>query len=321
MARSTSSPVAASGTADHAVPGRSLALLLLLSLRPAQWSKNLLVFAGLLFGAADRRRGLQLVDTVAVLDAISAFVVFCVLSGVVYLVNDIADRESDRQHPLKAQRPIASGELPVPIAAGIACALGAGGLAAAYAIGPAFAAVAAAYLVLQIVYSCWLKRIVIIDVLTIAVGFVLRAVGGAVAVHVEISHWLLVCTILLALFIALAKRRHEIVLLAGGAVNHRPILGEYSAYLLDQMIGVVTASTLISYVFYTISPETQAKFGTAWLGLTIPFPLYGIFRYLYLVHQREGGGSPADLLLTDRPLLACVALWALTVALIIYHPV
>ena len=184
-----------------------------------------------------------------------------------------------------------------------------------------FAAVAAAYLLLQIIYSFALKHIVIIDVLTIAIGFVLRAVGGAVAVHVEISHWLLVCTILLALFIALAKRRHEIVLLADGAVNHRPILGDYSPYLLDQMIGVVTASTLISYVFYTISPETQAKFGTAWLGLTSPFPLYGIFRYLYLVHQREGGGSPSDLLLTDRPLLACVALWALTVALIIYRPV
>jgi 4-hydroxybenzoate polyprenyltransferase len=314
MARSTSSPVATFGTADDAVPKRPLALHVLLSLRPAQWSKNLLVFAGLLFGR-------RLFDVASALDAVSAFAVFCVLSGVVYLVNDIADRESDRRHPLKAQRPIASGELPARIAAVIALVLGAGGLAAAYAIGPAFAAVAAAYLVLQILYSFPLKHIVIIDVLTIAVGFVLRAVGGAVAVHVEIGHWLLVCTILLALFIALAKRRHELVLLAGDAATHRPILGEYSAYLLDQMIGVVTASTLISYVFYTISPETQAKFGTAWLGLTIPFPLYGIFRYLYLVHQREGGGSPADLLLTDRPLLACVALWALTVALIIYRPV
>ena len=314
MARSTSSPVAASGTVTHAVPGRSRALYLLRSLRPAQWSKNLLVFAGLLFGR-------RLFDAAAVLDAVSAFAIFCVLSGVVYLINDMADRDSDRLHPLKAQRPIASGALPVAVAAGVALALGAGGLAAAYAIGPAFAGVAAAYLALQIMYSFVLKHVVIIDVLTIAVGFVLRAVGGAVAVHVEISHWLLVCTILLALFIALAKRRHEIVLLADGAVNHRPILGDYSPYLLDQMIGVVTASTLISYVFYTISPETQAKFGTAWLGLTIPFPLYGIFRYLYLVHQRDGGGSPADLLLTDRPLLACVALWALTVALIIYPPV
>jgi hypothetical protein len=149
---------------------------------------------------------------------------------------------------------------------------------------------------------------------------VLRAVAGALAVNVEISHWLLVCTTLLALFIALAKRRHELTLLADGAPSHRSILGEYSPYLLDQMIAVVTASTLIAYVFYTISPETEQKFDTHALGLTIPFPLYGIFRYLYLIHQRAGGGSPADLLITDRPLLACVASWALMVALIIYHP-
>ena len=296
------------------MPGRSLALHLLLSLRPAQWTKNLLVFAGLLFGR-------RLFDSASVVDAVSAFVVFCALSGVVYLVNDVADRDSDRLHPLKSRRPIASGALPVPVALGVALALGSGALASAFVIGPAFGTVAAAYLTLQVLYSFALKHVVIIDVLTIAIGFVLRAVGGAVAVHVEISHWLLVCTILLALFIALAKRRHEIVLLASDAATHRPILGEYTPYLLDQMIGVVTASTLISYIFYTISPETQVKFGTAWLGLTIPFPLYGIFRYLYLVHQREGGGSPADLLLTDRPLLTCVALWALTVAVIIYRPV
>jgi len=293
------------------VPGRSLALHLLLALRPAQWIKNLVVFAGLLFGR-------RLFDAAAVVEAVSAFAVFCVLSGVVYLVNDIADRESDRLHPLKARRSIASGALPVAIAAGAALVLGILGLIAAYFIGPGFAAVAAAYVLLQVLYSGPLKHIVIIDVLTIAIGFVLRAAGGAVAVHVQISHWLLVCTILLALFIGLAKRRHEIVLLAGSATSHRPILGEYSAYLLDQMIGVVTASTLIAYVFYTISPETQAKFGTPWLELTIPFPLYGIFRYLYLVHRRDGGGSPADLLLTDRPLLTCVALWALAVVLIIY---
>jgi 4-hydroxybenzoate polyprenyltransferase len=295
------------------VPGSSLALDLLRSLRPAQWTKNLVVFAGLIFGK-------KLLDAAAVWDAIAAFVIFCALSGVVYLVNDLADRESDRRHPLKARRPIASGALPVKVATGAALAIGAAALAAAYLVGPGFAAVAAAYVVLQMLYSGPLKHIIIIDVLTIAIGFVLRAAGGAVAVHVQMSHWLFVCTILLALFLALAKRRHEIVLLAGGATRHRPILGEYTAYLLDQMIGVVTASTLIAYVFYTISPETQAKFGTPWLGLTIPFPLYGIFRYLYLVHQREGGGSPADLLLTDRPLLGCVALWALVVALIIYRP-
>jgi 4-hydroxybenzoate polyprenyltransferase len=313
MARSSSSPVTAPGTASDAAPGRSLALHLLLALRPAQWTKNLVIFAGLLFGK-------RLFDATAVVEAVSAFAVFCVLSGVVYLVNDIADRESDREHPLKARRAIASGALPVPVAAGAALALGAVGTAASYLIGQGFAAVAAAYLLLQMLYSVSLKHIVIIDVLTIAIGFVLRAAAGAVAVHVQISHWLLVCTILLALFIGLAKRRHEIVLLAGGATSHRPILGEYSAYLLDQMIAVVTASTLIAYVFYTISPETQDKFGTPWLGLTIPFPLYGIFRYLYLVHRRDGGGSPADLLLTDRPLLVCVAMWALAVALIIYQP-
>jgi len=175
-------------------------------------------------------------------------------------------------------------------------------------------------LVLQVLYSLLLKHIVIIDVLVIAIGFVMRAVAGAVVLDVVISHWLFVCTILLALFIALAKRRHEIVLLADGATHHRPILGEYNAYLLDQMIAVVAASTLMAYVFYTISPETQEKFGTGLLGLTIPFPLYGIFRYLYLVHRRDGGGSPAELLVTDRPLLVCVALWALAVALIIYRP-
>jgi 4-hydroxybenzoate polyprenyltransferase len=314
MARSTSSPVAAPGTAVHPVSGRSLAFHLFSSLRPGQWSKNLVIFAGLLFGR-------RLFDPRAVVAAVCAFALFCVLSGVVYLVNDVADRESDRQHPLKARRAIASGALPVSVALIAAAALGFVGLSGALAIGRGFATVALAYLALQLLYSGVLKHIVIIDVLTIAIGFVLRAVAGAVAVRVEISHWLLVCTILLALFIALAKRRHEIVLLAGSASSHRPILGEYSAYLLDQMIGVVTASTLVAYVFYTISPETQEKFGTPWLGLTIPFPLYGIFRYLYLVHQREGGGSPADLLLTDRPLLACVALWAIAVALIIYRPI
>jgi 4-hydroxybenzoate polyprenyltransferase len=315
MARTTSSrPVALPGTSTSTVPGRSIALNLLISLRPGQWTKNLLVFAALLFG-------LRLLDPAAVGEALVAFAVFCACSGVVYVINDIADRESDRQHPLKAQRPIASGALPVRFAAGAALVIAAAALAVAWvALGWRFALVATAYLGLQILYSGWLKHVVIMDVLTLAIGFVLRAVAGAVAIRVEFSHWLLVCTILLALFMALAKRRHEIVLLAGGAAEHRPILGEYSPYLLDQMIAVVTASTLIAYIFYTVSPETQDKFGTAWLGLTIPFPLYGIFRYLYLVHRREGGGSPADLLLTDRPLLACVALWAIAVAMIIYRP-
>ena len=301
-----------SGEALHRTPGRASVLQLLISLRPGQWTKNLLVFAGLLFGR-------QLFNPAAVGEAVGAFVIFCALSGVVYLINDIVDRESDRLHPLKALRPIASGALSVATAGWSAAAIGLAALAGSAAIGWRFAAVAVAYLGLQALYSTALKHVVILDVLTIAIGFVLRAVAGAVAIDVEIGHWLLVCTILLALFIALAKRRHEIVMLAGEAAGHRPILGEYSPYLLDQMIGVVSASTLIAYIVYTVSPETQQKFGTAWLGLTIPFPLYGIFRYLYLVHRREGGGSPADLLMTDRPLLACVALWALAVAAIIYR--
>lgn len=314
MARSTSSPVTIPGTPAVAVPGRPAVVSLLLSLRPGQWTKNLLIFAGLLFGK-------KLFDARAVADAMLAFGVFCGLSGIVYLINDIADRETDRRHPLKARRPIASGALPVRTAILAVIVIGLASLMAATLLGKWFAGVALGYVALQALYSGPLKHIVIIDVLTLSIGFVLRAVAGAVAVDVEISHWLLVCTVLLALFIALAKRRHEIVLLAGDAVSHRPILGEYSPYLLDQMISVVTASTLIAYIFYTVSPETQAKFGTAWLGLTIPFPLYGIFRYLYLVHRREGGGSPADLLLTDRPLLLCVALWALAVAAIIYPPI
>jgi len=313
MARSTSSSMAVSDTSANGVSERSTALNLLLSTRPSQWTKNLLVFAGVLFGR-------RLFDARAVGDALAAFAIFCALSGAVYLLNDIADRDADRQHPLKRRRPIASGALSLPAAIAAAALLGAIGLAAAFRLSVPFGAVAAAYLLLQAAYSHVLKNVVILDVLAIAIGFVLRAVAGAVAVNVEISHWLFVCTILLALFIALAKRRHEIVLLADTAPNHRPILGEYSPYLLDQMIAVVTASTLISYVFYTISPETTAKFGTEWLGLTIPFPLYGIFRYLYLVHHREGGGSPADLLLTDRPLIVCVALWAVAVAIIIYRP-
>jgi 4-hydroxybenzoate polyprenyltransferase len=314
MARTTSSsgivvdPAAAVARAGGPWP---LVLNLFISLRPGQWTKNLLVFAGVLFGR-------RLFEPPAVAAAVAAFIIFCALSGVVYLVNDISDRTSDRLHPLKATRPIASGALPVRTAAAFAALIAAGALAASVAISWRFAGVAVSYLALQSLYSGPLKHLIIIDVLTIAVGFVLRAVAGAVAVNVEISHWLLVCTILLALFIALAKRRHEIVLLANGASGHRPILGEYSPYLLDQMIVIVAASTLIAYIFYTVSPETQEKFGTPWLGLTIPFPLYGIFRYLYLVHRREGGGSPADLLLTDRPLLACVALWALAVTLIIY---
>jgi 4-hydroxybenzoate polyprenyltransferase len=293
--------------------GRPLAISLVLSLRPSQWTKNLIVFAALIFGG-------RLMDGPSVLRALAAFAIFCALSGVVYLINDIADREADRQHPLKRHRPIAAGHLPVGVAIVAAMVLGGTALLAAYWLRPLFAILAATYVALLGLYSGPLKHVVIVDVLTIAVGFVLRAAGGAVAISVAISHWLYILTILLALFLALSKRRHELVLLADRATGHRRILQEYSPYLLDQMISVVTASTIVGYAFYTVSPETIAKFGTDRLGLTLPFPLYGIFRYLYLVHQKEGGGSPAEMLLNDRPLLVCVALWAVAVALIIYGP-
>lgn len=302
------------------VAGRTLPASLLVSLRPEQWTKNVVVFAALLFGGADVTNAVQLPNPVAILRAVLAFVVFCGLSGVVYLVNDVADREGDRRHPLKAKRPIASGELSPAVALAAAGVIACGALAVAFWLGVRFGLVAAAYVALLGAYSKKLKHVVIVDVMTLAIGFVLRAVAGAVVIDVRISHWLLVCTILLALFLAMSKRRHELVLLADGAAEHRRILGEYSPYLLDQMIGVVTASTLIAYIFYTISPETQQKFGTQWLGLTIPFPLYGIFRYLYLVHRRDGGGSPTTMLLNDRPLLACVALWVIAVVVIIYRP-
>ena len=292
---------------------RPMILSLVLSLRPSQWTKNLIIF-----GALGLSQRLLYVD--AVLVSCAAFAIFCVLSGVVYLLNDIADREADRQHPLKRFRPIASGALPVPVAIGWAIGLGLGGLGAAFWLRPLFGLVATSYVLLLALYSWQLKHIVILDVLTIAIGFVMRAAAGAVAIAVPISHWLYVLTILLALFLALSKRRHELVLLANGATSHRRILAEYSPYLLDQMIAVVSASTIVAYAFYTVSPETVQKFGTDRLMLTLPFPLYGIFRYLYLVNLKEGGGSPADMLLTDRPLLLCVALWTVAVAIIIYGP-
>ncbi len=295
------------------VPDHSFLVNVLISLRPQQWTKNLIVFAGLLFG-------LQLFDPRALAATVAAFLVFCGLSGVVYLLNDVADREADRRHPIKRHRPVASGALPPRAAAGAAAAIGVAALAVGFWLAPGFGAVALLYVVLQGFYSARLKHVVIIDVLTLAAGFVLRAVAGALVIRVPISHWLLVCTVLLALFLALSKRRHELVMLAGGATEHRRILGEYSPYLLDQMISVVTASTLIAYTFYTFSPETEQKFGTEWLGLTIPFPLYGIFRYLYLVHQKDGGGSPSEMLLADRPLLLCLAFWVAAVVFIIYRP-
>ena len=283
------------------------------TLRPEQWTKNLIVFAALMFGQ-------KLLDVEAVSRTVAAFVVLCVLSGVVYLVNDLFDQEADRIHPTKRFRPIASGELSRGIAVAWAVALGSAALGVAAWLGPLFAVIAAAYLLLFVLYSQWLKHIVIVDVMSIAIGFVLRAVAGAAVIGVPVSDWLLVCTVLLALFLGLSKRRHELTLLADSAAGHRRILDEYNPYLLDQMISVVTASTLMAYIIYCTSQETIERFGTRNLVLTVPLPIYGILRYLYLVHRRDGGGNPSELLITDRPLLICVALWGLVTTLVIYWP-
>ncbi len=292
---------------------RNRGVALLVSLRPAQWTKNLILFAGLIFGE-------KLFDPSSALAAGLAFAVFCALSGVVYLVNDIRDVEADRQHPVKSRRPIAAGQLPISTAWTASAILTGVALAVAWWLDRVFFGVALAYLSLLTLYSSALKHHAILDVLTIAAGFVLRAVAGAVVIHVAISHWLLVLTLLLALFLALSKRRAEMVTLVDGGSGHRRSLADYSPQLLDQLITIVAASTLLAYAFYTISPETVARFGTDRLLFTLPFPLYGIFRYLFLIHQREGGANPSETLLQDRPILACVGLWALTVAVLIYGP-
>jgi 4-hydroxybenzoate polyprenyltransferase len=293
------------------VTTRSTAASLFVSLRPDQWTKNLIVFAALIFAV-------KLLDPAATAKASAAFLIFCGLSGAVYLINDVADREQDRQHPVKQLRPIASGDLAPGTAMIAAVVLSALALAAAFYLRPVFGVAAAAYLVLFVVYTRTLKHLVVLDVMTIAIGFVLRAVAGGLVISVHISNWLLICTMLGALFLGLAKRRHEITLLAAGAKGHRRILEEYDPYLLDQMIGVVAAATMVAYIIYCASPETHASFGTEWMVLTTPFPIYGLFRYLYLVHRKAGGGSPSDLLIEDRPLLACVLLWGLTSVAIIY---
>jgi 4-hydroxybenzoate polyprenyltransferase len=281
-------------------------------LRPKQWTKNLIIFAGVAFS---QRAGM--VDDL--MRAVGAFAVFCLLSGAVYIVNDLFDREADKKHPTKRHRPIASGAVTHSIAIFSAIIVIVIGVVGAVFLSPLFAACAVVYLVLMLAYSMWLKHVVIIDLFCIAAGFVLRAVAGAVVIDVEISSWLLVCTILLSLFLGLSKRRHELVVLDDHAVEHRKILTEYSPTMLDQMISVVTSSTVVTYALYTLNPDTVTKFNTHGLSLTIPFVLYGIFRYLYLVHRHDLGGSPERLLVEDKPLLVAVAAWALSAGIVIYY--
>ncbi len=281
------------------------------SMRPRQYTKNVLVFAALIFA---RKVG----DPAAVWLAVGAFALFCLISSAVYLINDVVDAEEDRKHPDKCKRPIAAGELSVAAALGAAGVFAVAGLAGSYYVNLGLGSTAAAYLGLMLLYQFIFKHRVIFDVFAIAFGFVLRAVAGAEALQVEISPWLLVCTLLLALFLGLSKRRGEIVLLAEGAAGHRRTLEKYSLNLLDQMIAVMTASTLMSYCLYTISERTVRELGSARLMYTIPFVIYGIFRYLYLVHEQGEGGHPDRTLLTDLPLLVTVALYVIAAGLIIY---
>lgn len=286
-------------------------IALILSLRPKQWTKNLLVFAGLLFS-------MNLFHTQSVVKALAAFVLFCILSGTVYVINDLLDLEQDKAHPVKCKRPLASGRLSKKVAVIAVIVLAVGGLVLSFMLNLSFGIVALSYFLLMLGYTLALKHMVILDVIVIAMGFVLRAVAGAMVIHVTISSWLLVCTIFLALFLGLSKRRHEMVLLGDEAKNHRKILGEYSPYLLDQMVAVVTASTVMAYALYTTAPETVEKFQTRNLIFTLPFVLYGIFRYLYLVHQKKMGGSPEMVLLKDKPMITNILLYALTVGFILY---
>jgi 4-hydroxybenzoate polyprenyltransferase len=284
---------------------RSRARAALASLRPRQWSKNLLLFAGLLFAA-------KLGDAARWGEAIAAFAAYCAASSAAYLVNDVRDAADDRAHPVKRARPVASGELPARLALGLAGLLAAAALAAAALLGPWSAAFMGGFLVLQAAYTGGLKQLVLIDVMAIAGLFVLRAGAGAQAVDVRISPWLLICTGLLALFLALAKRRAELVLVGAEETPGRPVLEGYSLALVDQLVTVVAASTVIAYSLYTFT----ARDSNAMMA-TVPFVVYGLFRYLLLLHRHGLGEEPENVLLTDVPLLLTIAAWAATSAVIL----
>ena len=284
---------------------------LLQSIRPGDWLKYTLVFAAILFSG-------KLFVLQALVATGGAFVALCLVASATYLVNDVKDRTSDRSHPTKCRRPIAAGLVPPRVAVIAAVAAGAAGIAIAFAVNRGTGLVVLGYLVLTTLYSFVLKHVVILDVLSIAIGFVLRVIAGAEAIRVDFSSWLVLCTFLAALFIGFGKRRHELVLLEADAQMHRPILREYSLHFLDMMMAVVTAATVMSYALYTMDPETVARFHSRRLIYTGIFVLYGIFRYLYLIHQRNGGGNPAELFYHDRFLLAAVLFWILSVAFLRY---
>lgn len=285
-------------------------MALLKTMRPRQWPKNIFLFAALVFD-----KQLFLLDPF--LRTVAGFVLFCLISSSVYIFNDLADIEADRQHPEKKKRPIPSGQLPLGVAWTAGIVLVAGTLGAGYWLSPAFAGVMALYFLINLAYSKWLKHVPILDVLIIAAGFVLRVGAGVTLIHVvRFSPWLYVVMTLLSLFLGFGKRRAELSLLAHGAGSHRKVLEGYTIPLLDQYIMIVSGTTIVAYSLYTFSaPNVPANHS---MMLTIPFVVYTIFRYLYLIHIEEKGGEPEEILLSDRPFQIAMGLWALTVLVVFY---
>ncbi len=283
---------------------------LLKTMRPKQWSKNIFIFAALVFDQ-------KLFRPMLLGKTIGAFALFCLISSAVYLINDLADIEKDRQHPVKRNRPLASGMLPPRVAVIAAALIVVLCVPLAYLIAPAFGVILLGYLLLMIAYSFHLKHVVIVDVLTVATGFVLRVAAGTVVIRAErFSPWLYICMTLLAIFLAVGKRRHELLLLEGNANEHRAILDEYNIHLLDDIIVIVIAAVLVAYSFYTFSAPNLPPNHS--MMLTIPFVLYGLFRYLYLIHVRNEGGAPEDIIVSDLPLIIDFGLWGGAVVLVMY---
>jgi 4-hydroxybenzoate polyprenyltransferase len=280
-------------------------------MRPRQWIKNVFVLAGVVFGG-------QLFDVRAVLRAFGCFFAFCAASSAVYLINDVFDRAGDAHHPVKRKRPIASGRLPVSVAVVAAFFLAIGALGGAAALSGSVLAILITYLAFSAAYSTGLKSVFIVDVLILSSGFVLRAVAGAAAVRAEISPWLVCCTFLLALYLALGKRRNELTLLGDAARNHRKNLGSYSTALLDSWLTALSGATIVCYALYTQSPRTVENFHTTGLLYTVPFVVYALFRYQHLVLRENAGGDPGNSLLRDRGMMAAIVGWAVTAAFIVY---
>ncbi len=279
-------------------------------MRPRQWTKNVFVFVPLFF---DRK----LTDPQSLLRTLAAFVLFCFMSSAVYLMNDLVDLEKDRQHPTKKDRPLPSGELSPRVAAVTAVGLATGSLAGAYFLSPSLAAVLLIYLLIQIAYSFWLKNVVLVDVMVVASGFILRIAAGVAVINVErFSPWLYVFSGFLALFLVLGKRRHELVLLGDEGANHRSILNEYTVELIDIMLVMVTTGAIVGYSLYTFLAEGLPANHA--MMLTIPFVLYAIFRWMYLIHVRHEGGAPEEIVLRDRPLQLSIVLWAIVVFIALY---